>query len=103
MRKYFFCVIGLIFAIPVSSYATNVQHGRQLFESICAPCHGSNAQGNVGPNIVGQSVKKIEWALNNVGMMKPVKSSNPQLNNLNNIKDISAFLHTLKKWGSYEK
>jgi mono/diheme cytochrome c family protein len=97
MKKYLFCFVGLILAAPVASSAANIQHGKQLFESICAPCHGSNAHGNVGPNIVDQSVKKIEWALNNVGMMKPVKSSNPQLNNVQNIKDISAFLHTLKK------
>jgi|UniRef100_A0A832ADY7 mono/diheme cytochrome c family protein len=97
MKKYLFCFVGLMLATPVASSAANIQHGKQLFESICAPCHGSNARGNVGPNIVDQSVKKIEWALNNVGMMKPVKSSNPQLNNVQNIKDISAFLHTLKK------
>jgi len=102
MKKYLFCFVGLMLATPVASSAANIQHGKQLFESICAPCHGSNARGNVGPNIVDQSVKKIEWALNNVGMMKPVKSSNPQLNNVQNIKDISAFLHTLKKWGFYE-
>lgn len=97
MKKYLFCFVGLMLATPVASSAANIQHGKQLFESICAPCHGSNARGNVGPNIVDQSVKKIEWALNNVGMMKPLKSSNPQLNNVQNIKDISAFLHTLKK------
>jgi len=57
MKKYLFCFVGLMLATPVASSAANIQHGKQLFESICAPCHGSNARGNVGPNIVDQSVK----------------------------------------------
>lgn len=97
MKKFLLSFAGLVILVPVYSNAANIQNGKKLFESICAPCHGENAQGNIGPNIVGQSVKKIEWALNNVGMMQPVKSSHSDLNNPKNIEDISAFLHTLKK------
>ena len=35
----------------LSKDGTTVGKGRELFVTTCAPCHGANAGGNIGPNL----------------------------------------------------
>ena len=37
--------------LVLSKNATTLAEGKQLFVSTCAPCHGAQAQGLVGPNL----------------------------------------------------
>lgn len=73
----------------------NAKKGQELFESLCARCHGKYAKGLIGPNIQGASVNNINWALKNVSMMSGL-NSNVQLKNQNNIFYISDFLKSIK-------
>ncbi len=79
----------------LSKLSKNAAKGKVLFESLCAQCHGINAQGRIGPNIQGTSSNNIEWALKNVSMMGYLKS-NPKLKDTRNIRYISDFLKSIK-------
>lgn len=78
-----------------ASLSENAKKGQELFELLCAKCHGKYAQGLVGPDIQGSSASNINWALKNVSMMSGL-SSNVQLKNQNNIRYISDFLKSIK-------
>ncbi|WP_293912071.1 cytochrome c [Deinococcus sp.] len=34
--------------------AANVPHGKAIYQTNCAGCHGAKAQGNIGPTLVGE-------------------------------------------------
>ncbi|MGC8791063.1 MAG: c-type cytochrome [Desulfurella sp.] len=74
----------------------DAKKGKELFESLCAQCHGQYAQGKIGPNIQNASESNIDWALKNVSMMSSL-NSNSKLKNQENIYYISEFLKSFKK------
>ncbi|MGH9328503.1 MAG: PQQ-dependent dehydrogenase, methanol/ethanol family [Terriglobia bacterium] len=48
-----FLLLGVgVCAAQVSKNPQQVKQGRQAFEDICAPCHGANAQGARGPDLM---------------------------------------------------
>jgi len=59
-----FCVIGATAALSATAFAqtppprlaapTDVNAGRQVFESQCAWCHGTDGDGGTGPNLRGK-------------------------------------------------
>ncbi|WP_291491949.1 c-type cytochrome [Desulfurella sp.] len=74
----------------------DAKKGKELFESLCAQCHGQYAQGKIGPNIQNASESNIDWALKNVSMMSSL-NSNSKLKNQENIYYISEFLKSFRK------
>jgi cytochrome c553 len=48
----------------------------------CAACHGTDAYGNIGPNIRSSSAQEIQDALQSVAAMKFLKLTNDDINAL---------------------
>ncbi len=68
---------------------SNVALGQQTFSQKCAGCHGSNAEGNIGPNIQGKTATDIQTALSTVPLMSGVSVTSTE------VEAIAAFLATL--------
>jgi len=64
-----------IFGFAGFSVQANAATGKALYQANCAACHGANATGGIGPNIVGRNAKDVIYALSNVPMMMSFKDS----------------------------
>lgn len=53
--------------------------GSALYDTNCALCHGTNATGGLGPNIVGSTEDEIEAALASVDMMAGVSVTDAEI------------------------
>lgn len=57
--------------VATISNAARVQKGKTIFDARCAPCHGANAEGTVGPNLTdefwihGGTAVKIKTVIEN--------------------------------------
>ncbi len=50
--------------LSTSVAAGDATAGQTKFKSTCVPCHGSNAEGMVGPRLAGQPASDIIFKLN---------------------------------------
>lgn len=64
-------------ASSVTAGGAAVTDGKTLFATRCAPCHGADANGLLGPAINGVSVEMIEQAISAVPMMKVLSALSP--------------------------
>ncbi|VAW48901.1 hypothetical protein MNBD_GAMMA04-192, partial [hydrothermal vent metagenome] len=46
-------------AFSTSVTAGDAEAGKTKFKSTCVPCHGTNAEGVVGPKLAGQPAEEI--------------------------------------------
>jgi len=68
----------------------NASTGKTAFDASCSGCHGANATGNIGPNIVGASAATVSNVLTNG------KGAMPAFAGLaSSAADIAAYLATL--------
>lgn len=71
---------------------SNVENGAELFNQNCASCHGVNAEGGSGPDLVGMEIGHVVEAIQNgVGYSMP---SFPELDD-QDIADIYGYLESL--------
>lgn len=42
---------------------SNIERGAQLYSENCASCHGENAEGGVGPDLVGTEIGHVVEAI----------------------------------------
>ncbi len=76
MKKIFgFVAIAAVLGFAGFSVQANAATGKALYQANCAACHGANATGGIGPNIVGRNAKDVTYALSNVPMMMSFKGS----------------------------
>lgn len=76
MRRLLMIITVLsIFGFAGFSVQAHAATGKALYRANCAACHGANATGGIGPNIVGRNAKDVTYALNNVPMMMSFKGS----------------------------
>ena len=68
----------------------DMQRAEYLFNYNCTTCHGSDAKGEVGPNIVNASVSRIDFAIETVDLMHYLNKLTQEERTL-----ISAYLQTL--------
>ncbi|VAW47049.1 hypothetical protein MNBD_GAMMA03-1218 [hydrothermal vent metagenome] len=60
MKKILIALTSISFiAFSASVTAGDAKAGETKFKSTCVPCHGSNAEGLVGPKLAGQSAEDI--------------------------------------------
>ena len=68
--------------IPLHVYATKLE-GKTIFQENCAKCHGDNAKGGSGPNLVGDASKWSRKLFQRAVLMgiddhgKPLESAMP--------------------------
>ena len=82
-------------ALSIAEFEGEVTSGRALYMTECAQCHGANAQGGVGPNLINafnhhDDVEVIEVILEGDGSMPSFSRLKDQ-----DIADILAFINTL--------
>jgi len=76
MRKILgFAAIAAVLGFAGFSVNANAATGKALFQENCASCHGANATGVVGPNIVGKNGKDVLGALGRVSMMAGLRGT----------------------------
>jgi mono/diheme cytochrome c family protein len=70
----------------------DVAHGKVVFLQTCAPCHGTKAEGKVGPRLAGVdlTVEEARAQIDNGGGIMPAK-----LVTGGNEADVLAYLKTL--------
>jgi len=73
-----------------SGIAGDAATGTTLYTANCASCHGADAKGGVGPNIVGESAADVRDAIGEVSEMSGLSSLTGQ-----EITDIGAYLQSL--------
>jgi len=86
---------------PTTTAGTDdpVAAGEELFQRTaagvgCARCHGTDARGGIGPNVVGKSKEAIQQALGTVAVMQAFTSLTED-----QIEAIAAYLETLPSGG----
>ena len=75
-----------------------VVRGQQLFQQNCAACHGANATGGVGPNLIASSLVRHDVKGDQIGVVVHngrLEKGMPAFPNLtqDQIGDIAAFVH----------
>ncbi len=94
MKKIFgFVAIAAVLGFAGFSVQAHAATGKTLYQTSCAACHGANATGGVGPNIVGRSAKNVADAIKDVPMMAGLKGT---ITNADE-KAIGDYLQSLKK------
>lgn len=48
--------------VPTVTWGELASRGERTFLSICAPCHGDDGQGDIGPSIIGSSIRSYQTA-----------------------------------------
>ena len=76
---------------PYEAYVADIQNGVYLFNYHCSGCHGTQAQGVLGPNIQGKQPADIRDALGQVANMSYLPDFTDQ-----ELVDIASHLETLK-------
>ena len=75
-----------------------VVRGQAVFQGNCAACHGTNANGGVGPNLIASSLVRHDAAGESIGKvvhegrLEKGMPAFPQLSDAQ-VKDIAAFVH----------
>lgn len=69
-------VASLPAGTPVVTLPKDASDGTVLFSTNCAPCHGSDASGRIGPAIQGATSAAIRKAIARVSMMVAMKALN---------------------------
>ncbi len=88
--------IGTLFIMLLISnelLADGIGKGLNTYNHICIYCHGKDAKGDVAPNIVGAGSSKIEYAINNIDVMKFIKNRLSK----KNIVNVAAYLLSIDK------
>jgi ubiquinol-cytochrome c reductase cytochrome c subunit len=81
--------------------ATDIAHGRALFEATCSSCHGIDAQGkpNVAPSLIGAGAAAVHFQVSTGRMpMKEAGAENerkPATFSQQDIYDIAAYVESL--------
>lgn len=94
----FFVLAFHLSAKPDPMKNQNVQHGRAQFQKSCAICHGTEAMGGVGPNLIQSSLVRHDESGNLIapviqeGRVDKGMPAFP-LMTADDISDIVAFLH----------
>lgn len=97
------------FAIAKPAVAADIEHGKGLAERTnCAACHGPNLNQPVSaeyPKLAGQHADYIYWALRqyqmgisnpNLGRNNPIMQAQVQNLSHSDMKDIAAYVESLK-------
>lgn len=63
MKKLILTALFSTVLMHSQAYAGDVQNGKSLYGS-CMGCHGSNAEGVVGPQLSGQTADELTVKLN---------------------------------------
>ena len=76
----------------------NAAHGATIFAQNCAACHGARGQGGVGPSLIGESARKnfaqaVAWIKH---PKPPMPTLYPQTLNESDVRNVAAFVETLK-------
>ncbi|WP_202630369.1 cytochrome c [Deinococcus alpinitundrae] len=50
-----FLLVSAMLLASVSAEATNLKNGQTIYQTNCAACHGTRAQGGVGPKLIGDA------------------------------------------------
>lgn len=75
MKKVFsFVAIAAVLGFAgFYTQANAAANGKALFQAKCAACHGTDATGGVGPDVVGQNGADVAKAIDKVPMMKSLQ------------------------------
>lgn len=90
-------------APPASSQTTSnavpdAAHGKGIFAQNCSSCHGAQGQGGMGPRLIGEASRKkfqqaVTWIEN---PMPPMPKLYPSTLNAQDVRDVAAYVESLK-------
>jgi cytochrome c2 len=61
MQKRYYLILIFVLALPMNAaLAADEEAGKEIFDKVCAYCHGVDGKGNIGPSLIGIGERRDE-------------------------------------------